>query len=570
MQPQIEIERNCLAATVLFIGSVVADGLSALDPAQTNESPTSMRCTAAVLIACLGAPPLRQRFVFEQRLLIGALLVLVAMIGLHEGSEGVRVADAIYIWAVLMLTLYSFSTGGIEDMGTGEKTKPKALSLEAPSYVYRESACCLSTAVLGYSGARIMRQAFTHSEAVRVFQVAGTAWDGSTRVTLGYAAASTASVIALAFGGAVSTGLSIVLFASNDTRELGTGAKKELLTIGAFLLLFSAFTATMAWTDQYVALTAIWGDAACDSSTCPAAGLARRMSLMNSTPVPLWINALGVVVLAYAPDAKIQTREDEKSFSPPVVAWGMASLVGCLLVTLSYCSFTGPGAYVDYSVVIGIGAIAISAFWDTWYGSLVFLIAIGIDEVGTLTMHPAGELLAYFTHCSLLISFILLLLRVLFSGITEFFWSSLPTNTVDVIDDIVGILTIAGTSITVALYLGSCALAVSYPGNWLSPDSYEQPDNKYARTMGAAILEHWLPVLVWLPMYTRKQEVTNVAQMYRLATWILALLLPLVTWFVSLSVAAKPPNHAMWAYEPSFVFSMLSMGLVSWLVISYV
>lgn len=565
-----KIERNCLAAATLYIGAIVADGLSAIDTPSINQSPASMRCTAAVLIACLGAPPLRQRFVFEQRLIIGACLAAVALIGLHDGSEGVRVVDAIYIWLVLSLTLYSFATGGIEDIGQKAKANFKGISAEAPPYVYRESACCLAMATLFYSGMRITRQAFAHSEAARTFQVAGTAWDGSERLTTGYAASSTASVIAIAFGGAVCIGLSVTLFASSELREVGTGAKKELLTSCAFLLLFSAFAATLAWSEQNTVLTAVFGDVACDSETCPAAGLARRMALMNSVPMPLWLNALGTAVLAYAPDAKVQTREDEHVFGAVVVAWGMLSLVGCALTTVVYCSFTGPGAYVDYSVLGAITAIAISSFWDTWYGSLVFLVAIGVDEIMTLTTTPAMELLTYFTHCSLLVSFILLSLRVLASGITEFFWSSLPTNVVALIDDGVGIITIAGTSITTALYLASAALMASYPGNWLPPSSYEQPDNKYARTWASGILEHWLPVLIWLPLYTRKQEVSNVAQTYRLVAWMTALLLPLVLWFVALAVSEQPPNHTMWTYQPAYIFGTLSAALVPWIAISFV
>lgn len=565
----LKIERNCLASTTLFIGAIVADALGAIDTPTIDQSPVSMRCTAAVLIACLAAPPLRQSFVFEQRLLTSTALVAVAFFGLHQGSEGVRVVDAVYTWIVLSLTLYSFATGGIEDMGNSKEER-KSLSSEAPPYVYRESLCCLSMATLFYSGIRIMRQGFAHSETARNFKVASTTWDGSDRLVTGYASSSTATVIGVSFGGAVAVGLAAVLFSSTDLREVGTGAKKELLSACAFLQLIAAFFTTVAWSEQYTSLTAIWGDVACDSMTCPAAGLARRTSLMNATPIPIWMNALGTAVLAYAPDAKVQTREDETGLSPPVVAWGVTSIVACVLTTIAYSSFTGAGSYIDYSALIGLTAVAISAFWDTWYGSLVFLIAIGIDEVFTLSTSPAIELLTYFTHSSLFVSFILLSLRVLLSGITEFFWSWLPARVVAVIDDTVGVITIAGTSITVALYLGTCALMASYPGNWVAPDGYEQPDNKYARTWISGILEHWLPVLIWLPLYTRKQEASNVGPTYRLVTWLVALAVPLAIWLVALSVAAEGANHAMWTYQPAFLFACLSMLLVPWVAVSFV
>ena len=567
-----KIERNCLAAGLLFVGAVVADGLCAIDPPSIDQTPMAMRCTAAVLIACLGAPPLRDNFVFEQRLTIGVLLAITALTGMHQGSESVRVFDSIYTWLVLSLTLYSFATGGIEDMGSGDQSAAahKGTSPQAPHYVYRESACCLSMATLFYSGFRIIRQGFAHSEVARNFQVAGTAWDGSERLTVGYAASSTATVISLTFGGAIAAGMAAVLFASTDLREVGTGAKKELLTICAFLQLFAAFAATLAWSEQYTALTAVFGDMACQSESCPAAGLARRTALMNSMPMPIWLNAFGTVVLAYSPDAKIQTREDERGLSAPVVAWGIASLVGCALMTIAYSSFSGPGAYVDYACLIALAAVAVSAFWDSWYGSLIFLVAIAIDEVYSLSNATVSEMLTYYTHCSLFVSFILLALRVVTSGISEFFWSELPVGVVAVLDDISGILTIAGTSITVFLYLATSILLVSYPGNWLGEDSYEQPDNKYARTWVAGILEHWLPVLIWLPLYTRKSETVNVAWRYRLITWILAILVVSALWIAFLATAQKGADHAMWTYQPGFIFGMVAGALIPWVGVSFI
>lgn len=566
-----KIERNCLAAATLFIGAVVVDGLTAIDPAEIDESPASMRCTAVVLIACLGAPAIRQRLIFEQRVAAGVLLAVTALYGMHQGSVGVRTLDAVYMWLVLSLTLYSFATGGIEDVSAGDDAKKRgATSKDAPPYTFRESSCSLAMAVLFYSGVRIMRQGFAHSEVARNFKVSGTAWDGSTRETTGYAAASVATTIALTFGGAVATGLAAVLFASNDLREVGTGAKKELLMSAAFMQLLAAFFGTVSWSEQYTGLTAVWSETACDSLTCPAAGMARRTALMNSCPVGIWMNALGTAVLAYAPDARVRTREDEKMLSPPVVAWGMFSIVGCVLITVAYSSFSGAGSYIDYAMLIALVAVAISAFWDTWYGSVIFLVAIGIDEVFTLMETPAIDLLTYYTHCSLLVSFVLLSLRVAASSVTEFFWSWLPEGLVEIIDDIVGLLTIAGTSVAVALYLGSCVLMASYPGNWVGPDGYEQPDNKYARTWISAILEHWIPVLIWLPMYVRKQEVSQVAQLYRLIAWMSAVLVVVIVWVVSLAVAAQPPNHAMWAYSGPFLFGGISVLLPPWIAISFV
>lgn len=559
----LEIERNCIASSALFLGAIVADALSATDPALTNESPTSLRCTAAVLIACLAAPPLRQRFVFEQRLVIGCLMCVVALTGLHEGSESVRVMDGLYAFLVLAHTLYSFGSGGIENMGDSS-SESNGLSLDAAPYVYRESTCCLAASMLFYSGIRIVRQGIVHADVVRTFQVSGLAWDGTLRLTTGYAASSVATTVSLSFGGALCVGVSTLLFSSTDLRELGTSAKKQLLTSCAFLMLFAAFSATLAVSEQQVQLTAVWGASGCPSATCPAAGLARRNSLMNTTPMQLWINALGMVVLAYAPDERVNSREEERTMGTEITVWGTVSLFGCVAVAISYLSFTGTEAYVDYAVVLAIASIGISSFYDTWFGSLSFLTALGIDELMKLQYSHASALLTYFTHASLLVSFLLLLLKVLLSGLVETFWYCMAPSLIAVMDDAVGLITIAGTSITTALFLGTTALLIGYGGNWLEPDNFAEPDERYARTWAVAILEHWLPALLWFPLYFRKSEVANVAAFYRILTWLLAPVVPLIVWGVALASTSKPIDHAYAAFEPAFLLAIITIGVLPW------
>ena len=134
-------ESNTLAASAVFLSSIVVDAITAKDPLEEQNAPTSLRTAAMVLIAILSAPPIRQWMLFEQRLAVGVPLAAVALMGWHEQSVGARICDAIFIIVTMGIALVSYWSGGQQ----GISARPlKATSKDAPSYLRREALVNLS------------------------------------------------------------------------------------------------------------------------------------------------------------------------------------------------------------------------------------------------------------------------------------------------------------------------------------------------------------------------------------------------------------------------------------------
>ena len=185
-------ESNTLAASVVFLGSIVLDAVTAKDPLEEQNAPTSLRATAVVLIAILSAPPIRQWMLFEQRLSVCVPLAAVALTGWQEQSLGARTCDAVFIIVTLGVALLSYWGGG-QSMTTADGRKPKSVSKDAPPYLRREAIVNLAIAQLFYSSFRILRTALRHPEAARTYKVLVSTFNNARQVEVGYAYASAAT-----------------------------------------------------------------------------------------------------------------------------------------------------------------------------------------------------------------------------------------------------------------------------------------------------------------------------------------------------------------------------------------
>ena len=565
-----ELEINCVVACIVFVASIVSDAVSTLDPQQSDETPTSMRCSAIVLVACLASPPIKEKFVFVQRLILGIGLAVVAFAGKHDGSRGVRIADAVFTFGIGSLTLSSFIAGGTNALNSSQKS----LSKDAAPFTQRETVCSLAISFLFYSGCRIVRQAIVYPVNVQNFAVTTLDWDGQPVVVAGYAFSSVSSILSLAFGGCTASMLAVLLLASNTLRELGTGGKRELMLSCGFFQLFAAFWATVALSEQHSTLSVLFSSSACSSAACPASGAARRFAMLNGNPTGVWLNAIGTFVLAYGPQTGLagDASPAQPLLTPVVIVWGMLSTIGCAAVVFAYSSFQDAGIYVEISMLIALVGIAISAFWDTKLGSLVFLAGIGYDELISVMNTSILVMLSFLTHCSILVGVAALFLRVVLSIVVDLGWTCFPPQITDIMDDIVGILTICGMSIFTFLYFATTCLLSTYDGLLLGPDSYEDGPNKYARSMIAAVLEHWLPVLIFMPLFRNKQ-VTNVSLGWKIGAWVGTLVFTLGLWITALFISGQDADHAdayTWSSHTPFVLSVFFVCLVPWFVVSLI
>lgn len=572
MAYQEPTETNTLAATVLFIAAIVSDSFTATDPADPYEAPTSLRTTAIVLVACLASPPIRQWMVFEQRLVTSVPLGIVALVGWHEAGPGTRIADAMYVTATLGACTFAFWANGVENAGAqngpGAKRPPKSKSKDAPPYLRREALANLATACLFYGSFRVLRLGIHSPEAARTYTVSSAAFDGTTQETVGYAYLSATATIALCFGGAAGVGTAVVLMVNKDMRTQGTAAATVVLCASAFMQLTAAFVSSMAFSEGLGTLVGIWSRGACSSlELCLPAWEARRFATVSSTGAALWLTGLGTLIMAFAPTLRLRTRAQaasaRKDFETTVYA--IVALLVCELTLFTYLSFTGSEALTDYAAVGALFAIGLGAFVDSLSGAFVFVLCVGGDIVQMWVAHGAVDVFGHFTHCSNASMCILLSLYVVIVAITEFFWRWMPAELIDVLDSITGFLATIGTSIAALLYCGTVALQISYDGQLIADEQYRGADNRYARTAAAAIMEHWLPLLIWLPLYGCRCEVEQLELRIRAVVWYLAPLVPIVAWGLVLSVNQQAVTHAHgWYNDGAFITSVGVVALAPW------
>lgn len=565
----VQLEINCIVACIVFTSSIIADAVLASDPPFHNETPTSMRASSIILVACLASPPIRQQYVFVQRFVIGIGLAAVALAGDHTGSRGVRIADVIFTFLMASMTLSAYMQGGTESL----KPSTKSRTSTAPEFTKRETVCALAIALLFYSSCRVIRQCISYASNVEAFQIQILDWNGTSVTVPGYAHMNVASIIALGFGGMVGATVSTLLLSSTSLREVGTGAKRDIMLIGGLLQFMAAFWATVALSDQQEELPILFSASGCTSESCPASGIARRFAMTNGSPSPLWVNSLGLFVLAYGPDSKKEDKRNTSALlSPIVVVWGLLSFVGCVCVVFAYSSFQGSGIYVEISTLICLAGVTVTAFWNTELGCMIFSIGIGYDEITSVIDNSLLVILTYLTHCSILVGVVALILRTLLVIVVDLGWRFFGPRITDVLDDIVGVLTIAGTSIFTFLYLATNSLVSTYEGIFLGPESYERGPNVYARSLVAAVLEHWLPILIFLPMY-RSKQVVNLAFGWKLGVWIGTLVVALAVWTTALFMAGRDADHAdiyEWSNQYPFMASVIVACIVPWLSISLV
>lgn len=561
-------ESNTLAASAIFLGSMVVDSFTARDPRQSelaHEGPTAMRNTAIVLIACLAAPPIRQWMVFEQRLVIAVLLLAVALLGWHEMGKGTRIADAVYLTLMLGTCILTFW------MGKVDKNIKKERSKDAPPYLRREALVSLAMSMLFYSSMRLLRSALRHSDVARQLRVDGTAYDGTPHSTAGYAYASSATVAGLSFGAAAGIGVACVLGANKELREHGTSAATLVLTTAAFAQLTGAFVSTMGTSEQLVHLPAIFSAGACSNAReCAPAIAARRFAIVSGNAAALWLNGFGTLLMAFAPTIRLRSRVEmesvQRNFELTVYAVAFASI--CVFALTRYLSFTGAEALTDYAAVGAVLAVLVTAFIDSLFGALAFVVAVGADVIQLWSAYGTVYVFGHFTHCCNAVMLFLLALYVVLTSFVDFLWRWLPQQVVDIVDTITGLLTVLGTSIATLLFLGTTALYASYDGQLVDDAQFRAADNRYERTTAAMIAEHWLPVLVWLPLYSCRCEVELLSMRARAVAWYSAVALPATIWLVVLGSDEIAVAHAQdWYSTAPFVLSVLIVAVIPWMVV---
>jgi hypothetical protein len=565
-------EGNSFTSIALFASSVCIDALTAHDVrGPSGHAPTSLRVTSVVLAACLASPPLRKWMVLEQRAVLGAALLAAAIAGEHAGASAQRAADASFVSLVFGALLYTFCVGGTDTDHNGRAVTNR--SRDAAPWLKRETVISLTLAIWFYSSIRVARIGFLHPVSVRDFVHYALTYDGSLRTMQGYAYASSTGAAALSFGGAVGASAAIALLLDSELRVQGTASATMVLTVASMAQLTAAFLATLSQSDAVASLPVVWSRGACASGAlCEPAIAARRLALINQCASALWVNGIGALVLAHAPSLRMRSRTQMLS-TPHNFDMFVCGLVGATICTIVlYGSlFLGPGEAVIDTVCVGaVVAVFVTAFVD----SLVGVAAFDFCLLWTLyDGWPAEGLVGVFAdlaQCYQLLIVALLTWHVLVRLFVEVLWRSLPRELLDACDRVLGAIATAGTSAAMALYLAASAAAASYEGHFVDDSRLTGAENRFARMAAVGILEHWLPLLVWLPLYGCRCETEQLSQRARALAWYASGLLPVVIWLLALGARTQTPAHgAAWVGTNPFAVSVWLVAVVPWSVLPW-
>lgn len=554
---------NALVGSIFFVSALISDALTAADSVSHADVPASLRGTGIVLACCFAAPVIKslEKGVdgFWQRPLAGAFLLAAAALGQHHGGTRTRAFDAIYSTVVGLAVTWLFSAGGVDEISR-ESARGGKMNATVST-----SSAMLAAALLFYSNARILRTGLLHGSEVRDFYVAPSGeYEASSAVkTLGYAHASMTASVSVSTGAAAGIASAVVMMRHATKFSEGTHAVALQLGVAATVQLLCAFAASLSYGEQVDRLPALFGDSACRSSSdaCSVAAVSRRFAAVNTQAPGLWLSALGVFALAYPVKTRFLTQQEARN-SMWSAFGSIAGLVAvCTALALVYVNsdFAGVGGHTDYAALVVIFGIFWAFQWDGIVGTTVIVVAYTVEEVLYAMDFGARELFSHITHLALVLTIALLSLHLLLQVV--FLWYS-PRQ----LQELMGVVAVAGSSIACALYCASCCLLLANNGR--VGDLIDTNDGSHFALTFA--LQHFIPLFCWAPLLTCRCELQLLSSTQRLVAWLAAApAVGVVYGFVIVGLNKTPPTLAV-IDVMSLTGCVLGVGVVPWLAASSV
>ena len=396
---------NSVVASFFYLAVIVSDAMTAIDTVSHADVPASLRGTSLALVCCFAAPLLVRPSTGVsgawQRPAIGACLLTVALVGAHHGGSQTRAFDALYTTIVGVIVIWLFSAGGVDEAA-------KAAKSGALERAVSTSASMLSSALLLYGSTRMLRAGLWSPSDVRQFEAAGA--NVSSGSTLGYAYSSELATASVCFGAAAGVGAAITVAVHALELAEGTGTVALQLGVAAGCQLVAALAAALTYGDAMEWLPAVFGSFACRSAsdTCAAAAASRRFAMVNTQVVGTWLSALGTFALAYPPSCRLYSHDEVAQWGRTGALFGLAATSASLLLLYSYSTFSGVGSHTDYVALVAVLAISWSAFADTFFGTVLFTIAVAAEEVVYVNEHGVRATFQHLTHVTFVACLLLL------------------------------------------------------------------------------------------------------------------------------------------------------------------
>ena len=556
---ELAAEGNIVAACCVFASAIALDALNALPTTVTADVPVSLRTTALVLVAMIGAPPVEPHFLFEQRGLACVLLAAASWVGLHHGGAHARIADALYSllggWALVVI--FAMTGPGKGERGHDARGR-------------RENVTALGAGFLGYAGLRITRAGLSHATEVMAFSM--TDQDVTAR---GVAMADDLIASVLVFGGLLCVSAALIVLLNHDLiYSHGCTPISSVMAMLSVLVFTAAFVVQVASYARLGEMDVLFGEDSCTGSkdVCAMTFRARRMHAANTSPAVLWACAVGLTLFAFPYERRCRTRRDYHESTDAARSTATAS--GWVAILSALVALVAVAVFIDDSrsylasleVLLLYFSIPVAWFGETWIGCGVHAAGIATYTAKRLG-GPLGYDLTYLTHWYVAATLLVVVLLGVSTGVSRLLWSSWCSRRgyVEWIEIATALLLVALVSMQLSLTVGSLALVSGYDGSRFSDE------RTWSQTSFEWATQHCVSFFFAAALVGGRYEVQNpcIARWLLRAVWFGVPLLLLGCWVVAMAAAESTVPYFATG-EPAPIIIAAFAALVPWIVVGLV
>jgi len=470
-----------VGAAAAFALALVVDALLAGAPSEFLDAPASLRGTSIVFVILVASPVLvnpNTLFVgVWQKEVFGGLLLVVAMAGMHVGSQWTRFFDALLVAVLATGAIGLFSSSGID------VTSKKLVAATDMTALVRKSAIAVASGMLLYAGLRILRVALVSPHRAAHLRLAVVGTENSTTTTApttvrGYGVESDAASLLVAFGGAIAIGTAIALFArEHEFGGFGVESLRTQLSAAAAYTGLAGFATLLTVGDQMAEMTIVFHKDACFGDGCGVAAETRRAALQTpSVGVALLLVTVGLITLNRG------VRKD--------LFLNVAFFLAALAVVLRVDG-VGVAAYGDAVAVVAVLAAWACVCYNVRLGCFAGYTALAVELVVSSSHYGVGTIFAHISNTTIGV----LVVAGWVAVVVGFCGRLCRSQTLHGIEAFLATLSHA---IALALFLGSCGLVSSYVGGAMM---FDEPALPPVRETLVFTVKHYVPLIFTTALY---------------------------------------------------------------------
>jgi hypothetical protein len=548
------IENNTICSLFVLISAVVLDALCALPGAVLDDVPASLRTTSLTLVVMLSAPSIStsRTFLMEQRLVIAALLLTAASIGLNRAEASARNADALFSLIGTVSSIVACATNGTA-VRNASMQKQKEL---------REHITAFYGALLFYIGARVVRHSVALPSEILSFYVAHD--DVETR---GYGISNEMTVVGLGFTGTIVAAFGVVVLLNHDlVLHVGSAALSKVAGVLTCFGFLGALVAQLSAYSQMELLPALFGPNACDGpqDECAAAFRARRLFTASTSTSTAWAGVVSMATFSFCCSKRVRTRREHFLFWPDLYTHSYAAVLfasfASLLVIVSYVDVEADMVWADVELLLLVASIPLVIVNFPILGCLAHLSAQIIYIYTRFTLFGYYDTM-YFTHWSILATLSLTTLVALMSSISYFLYAFEDQRLYwEGLEHAVAVCIVALVSIHSFLTVGTSGMAAGYTGVY-----YESGKNSWRMAGYEYCTQHNVSLFFAAALYAVRYEHHALPAAWLKAAWFLPVFVVGSFWITSIAILSDEGSpYEQFVDYGSFVIGM-SASAVSWL-----